>query len=71
MNLQAGKCAFVTQKCEKVGGEVIKVASWPFQRCFSTRCVPPYPARLVSWCLGMPLQGPQMMQIDGNVAYLS
>ena len=26
MNLQAGNCVFVTQKCEKVGGEVIKVA---------------------------------------------
>ena len=38
----------------KVGGNVIKVAIWLFQRCVYMRLVSLYPIRLVSWCLGMP-----------------
>ena len=38
----------------KVGGNVIKMVIWPFQRCVYTRLVSLYPIRLVSWCLGMP-----------------
>ena len=38
----------------KVGGNVIKVAIWPFQRCVYTRVVSLYPIWLVSLCLSMP-----------------
>ena len=38
----------------KVGGNVIKVAIWPFQRCVYTRVVALYPIWLVSLCLVMP-----------------